>query len=314
MSERPLFIGPPVIEDPSLSKKIQRLCQEKIVQKDFLQRNQWEEKLAESLAFETTMVVIIDLVGGRRLEETFQSRMQNVLNGIEKWRGKIGGITPGRRIEENERLPGQDEVLLIVPQSTEFSFLEILEELSRAVGPDLVYVAASINQKGTPKEEALKAADVGLRRIKEEAKRAEGKSCKAGVVIVSSGKVEYNGQEIDKSELSTGPTRTVFPEFIISREATKQLRQFDQLTVLSPRRMADINAAYGMDGGDKILLELAKKIKSALERKGGPEQQIYKIGTTFVIPNTKLTQQELTDLANGLPYGLAYSQLTSSAK
>jgi len=323
MVEQPLFIGPPVIEDSSLSQKIRRCFEERITQGNFLPREQWEEKLAESLASETTMVVIIDLVGGRRLGEAFQSRMQNVINAIETWRGKIEGITPGRKIEENERLPGQDEVLLIVHKNGEFSFEEILnelnEEMNRTVGPESVYIAASINQPGTTKEEALKAADIALRRVKEETKGAkEEKLHKPGVVTVSPEKIQYNDQEIDRNELRRNPmAKPPFPPYIVTRNVVEQLRSTPpsgRLMILSPRRMADINADLGMDGGNEILFELAEKIKLILERKGISDPKIYKIGTTFIIPDTKFTQQELERLASELPYGLAYSELAFSSK
>lgn len=303
------------IEDPSLPKKLLRLLAEKpIVTEGALERKEWQERLSGALNRKETLVVILDLVGGSKLEEEFSRRMQQVFDGINQWKNTVAQssdleTTGGRRVELQKRKTGEDEIVFFVcpkPNSDPVKILTDLQEnIKKESGVEAVYIGASENPAGTDIHTALRAADLGLKRCKQTTR--EGGKLSPKIALVSSGQVSLEDKIIDPKELEI--SKPVWPEHVIYENAVDLLRKISGPALfLSPVGMKEINAQLGMTGGDRVLAQLAEKNLQILAEKGTTNPQIFKIGTTFVVPGANFSTENLEEVSAGLPKGLTYSQ------
>lgn len=310
-----------LIKDENLARKVRRHLEERpVFQKDYLNRGMWQKEISRRMQNETTLVVILDLVGGSKLQEAFPERMQGVIDGIDDWKSqytpdhKFAG-TFGRRIEVQERLPGEDEVVFFICPKPEEDSNQLLEQLNQniksATGVDAVYIGASENPAGGDVSTALRAANIALKRKKKEIKElSEGQRIYTpGVISMQNHRAVYEKQVIDLKELEI--TIPQYSNSVITENVVEQLRSIrGNMTLLSPQSMKEINTELGMKGGDQILVNLTNKINEILEAKGLTRVKIYKIGTIFVVPNVEFTQDDLNAISGLLPHGLTYNNLS----
>ncbi len=248
--------------------------------------------------------------------------MQQVFDGINQWKNSVAKAsdletTGGRRVELQKRKTGEDEIVFFVcpkPNNDSVKILTDLQEnIKKESGVEAVYIGASENPAGTDIHTALRAADLGLKKCKQTAKK-EGK-LSPKVASVSNGQVSLEDKIIDPEELEI--SKPVWPEHVIYENAVDILRTISGPALfLSPTGMKEINAQLGMTGGDRVLAQLAEKNLQILAGKGTTNPQIFKIGTTFVVPGANFSTENLEEISAGLPRGLTYSRaiLPSSSK
>lgn len=307
--------------DENLVSRIHRhLTETPIIQKGYLNRREWQREVNHRMQSNTILFVVLDLVGGSKLEDAFCERMQKVINGIYDWKNqnipnyKLSG-TLGRRVEVQERLPGEDEVVFFVCPKPEEDSKQLLEQLNQSIksatGVDAVYIGASENPAGGDVSTALRAADIALKKKKAEIKKTpEGqRSYTPGIISMQNHRAVYEQQIIDPKDLDITIPR--YPGSVKTENVIEQLRIIrGNLTLFSPKSMKDINAQLGMKGGDQVLVALTEKINEILEAKRLPGVKIYKIGIIFVVPNVEFTQDEINTLSSLLPHGLCYNNFT----
>jgi len=303
---------PPTLcqENPVLAERLNQMMQEpRIHQEDSLPRKDWENEAKEALQGAGITILILDIAGGGKLakNKTLIPMIQAIVDAIKHF--QKSALTLGRQIAGQKRYTGSDEILILI--QGKLNEEEIKEEVKRLKGhleentqkKNSVYIGVCSAATDIPLNRVLRGANIALKKAKESAKSGEGKEDfrHQTVTIEASGQAFLNGNLLDSSQLEN--KALPLAEEVQSENAIEEIKEEvankKELTILSPRKMKEINEKYGMDGGDRVLAEISEAAVRCLEKLTKKlEIKIYKVGALLVIAaNEKIPRDILEKIA-----------------